>query len=115
MFTLIFSVIMLLPIIKYKTVKFFTDNSNVFEAVVNKDTKSRYLMPMVRFLYFLAIQFQFVFVIDDISTHNNPLADDLSRGDINSFKSNCNNLNLDYLPNPLELPNMQFLMELKDD
>ena len=114
-FAVVAGVIQYMDLIRHKNVELITDNDTTFNAIKNKDTHNKRVMPLIRLLYFMAVKFEFKFIINQIDTKENTIADLLSRLKINEFKVYCNQNNVPYKAMPTQAYNIQQIMKMKDE
>ena len=84
-----------------KVIQFNTDSTNVYYALLKKDSKNKDLMDLVREICLKAVEYKFRFYIQWIPRERNKKADALSKLDIKTFKQLCIENNNKYTIYPM--------------
>ena len=83
--------------------KLWCDNEGVCGVFTNKNSNDLFLMDCLRWLCMFAVERKVRFKIDYINTHENTLADPLSRFEINKFINNARAENMPIKPNMVKM------------
>ena len=78
------------------TVLLRIDNKWTVSVLVNKSSHNRALMSLLRYCCQVAVTYHFRFWVEWIPTNSNPLADALSRFQIDLFKQTCRSVGLKF-------------------